>query len=103
MALARDEVVGYALNGQYPDDEALLGRRDGWINSLGVVRPWRHRGIASALVVTSLHSFAAAELTHAALGVDSDNPTGAAGLYRKLGFTPMLRAVTHQLEVPRDR
>jgi mycothiol synthase len=99
LALAGEEVVGYCLNEHYPDDEELLGRRDGWIGSLGVLREWRKRGVASALVVRSLRAFAGEGFTHASIGVDSDNPTGAAGLYRALGFEPQTRSITFQRTV----
>ena len=38
-------------------------------------------------------------LDHAALGVDTDNPTGAYGLYQRLGFLQRHRSVTHQLTI----
>jgi len=60
---------------------------------------WRGRGVASALVVRSLQAFEAAGLSHAALGVDGDNPTGAAHLYRSLGFEPHRRSVTYEIAV----
>ena len=99
MAFAGDELIGMSVNAYYPDDEELLGRRDGWIESIGVLSAWRGRGVASALIAGSLRAFVDAGFTHAALGVDTDNPTGAAGLYRRLGFEPMHRAVTSQIEV----
>ena len=99
MALAGDEVVGVSLNEHYPDDEELLGRRDGWVQSLSVVREWRGRGVASALVVASMRAFAEAGFTHAALGVDTENLSGAVALYTRLGFEPTHRVVNWQLEV----
>jgi len=33
------------------------------------------------------------------IGVDADSPTGAARLYRNLGFTTERRSITHQIEV----
>jgi mycothiol synthase len=99
MALAGDELIGMSVNAHYPDDEELLGRRDGWIESIGVLSAWRGRGIASALIARSLRAFVDTGFTHAALGVDTDNPTGAAGLYRRLGFQPMHRSITSQIEV----
>ena len=90
-------VVGATLNFHVPEDEDVTGRRDGWIGMLGVVRPWRCRGVASALIVESLLAFASAGFTHACLGVDSENPTGAYSLYQKHGFERMHRAVTYQL------
>ncbi len=100
VALAGDEVVGMVLNSHYPGDEAISGRRDGWIDQLGVLAGWRNRGVASALINASLEAFRQAGLTHAMIGVDGDNPTGASRLYRSLGFEVSHRSVTYQLEVP---
>ena len=100
---ADDRIVAHCLNARYPEDDALIGRSDGWISSLGTLREWRGRGVASALIATSLHAFARAGLTHASIGVDSDSPTGAARLYRALGFEPRQRSITHQLDVPVSR
>lgn len=100
---ADDRIVAHCLNSRYPEDDGLLGRSDGWISSLGTLREWRGRGVASALIASSLHAFARAGLTHASIGVDSDSPTGAARLYRALGFEPRQRSITHQLDVPVSR
>ena len=54
---------------------------------------WRRRSSAA-----SLDAFAAAGLTHAALDVDSSSPTGAARLYRSLGFETAARSVASRLE-----
>lgn len=94
-----DRVVAHALNKRFEDDDELLGRSDGWIDSLGTLREWRGKGIATALIARSLHAFAAAGLTHAAIGVDSDNPSGAAALYRRLGFEPTARTITHEIQL----
>jgi mycothiol synthase len=94
---AAGAVVAHCLCKRYPADDELLGRRDGWIDNLGTLPGWRGRGIASALVIDALHRFAADGLTHASIGVDADSPTGAAGLYRSLGFVPQQRSVTHEI------
>jgi ribosomal protein S18 acetylase RimI-like enzyme len=99
LALEGDRVVGVCRNGHYPDDEAVSGRRDGWILQVSVIRSHRKRGIASALIATSLGAFKAAGLTHSALGVDSENTTGAYQLYERLGYRSMHRAVVRQLTV----
>lgn len=99
VALAGDDVVGMVLNSHYPGDEAITGRRDGWIDQLGVLAGWRRQGVASALINASLQAFKEAGLTHAMIGVDGDNPTGASRLYRSVGFTVTHRSVTCQLEV----
>lgn len=92
-------VVAHCLNKRFEADDELLGRRDAWIDSLGTLAEWRGRGVASALIAHSLHAFLAAGCTHASIGVDSESPTGAARLYRGLGFEPVLRTITHELTV----
>ena len=86
VAVADGEVLGYARNAVVPDDWELLGRKEGWVEQLGVRRAWRKRGVASALLGNSMRAFLEDGLDHAALAVDTDNPTGAYGLYRRLGF-----------------
>jgi len=96
MAVADGAVIGFSRNEFYEQDEQLSGRRDGWIGLLATLREWRGRGVASALVAASLERFRAAGFTHAMIGVDTDNTTGAAGLYRRLGFEPVHRSVAYE-------
>ena len=56
LALAGGEVVGVCLNAVYPEDEKVTGRREGWVMSLGVRRPWRGKGLAKALLATSFNT-----------------------------------------------
>jgi mycothiol synthase len=94
---ASGEIVSFCLNRRYAADDLVIGRRDGWIGQLGTLAPWRCRGLASQLIVRSLHAFAADGLTHASIGVDSESPTGAARLYRQLGFDPVQRAIEYEI------
>ncbi len=96
---SNDKIVAHCLNNRYESDDELLGRKDGWIGSVGTLREFRGQGIASSLISHSLHAFAEAGLTHASLSVDSENPSGAAQLYRSLGFELDNRTITHQLVV----
>jgi mycothiol synthase len=89
IARAGDEVVGMCIGAHFPADEAVSGRREGWIDSLGTKRAWRKKGIATALMERSFVAFRNAGFSHAALGVDSTNPTGAAELYLDVGFAPV--------------
>jgi ribosomal protein S18 acetylase RimI-like enzyme len=57
---------------------------------------WRGRGVATQLLVGALESYRYEGLDYAALGVDSDNPTGAYRLYESLGFVPWRQTVTYQ-------
>lgn len=98
LALDGDAVVGVCRNGWFPGEEALSGRKEGWVLNVSVVASHRKRGIAAALIARSLAAFKAAGFTHSALGVDSANPTGAYGLYERLGYRPMFRLVVSQRE-----
>lgn len=96
---AAGSIVAHCWCARYPDDDGLFGRRAAWIESLGTLREWRGRGVASALISRALQAFAADGLTHASIGVDSANPTGAARLYAALGFEPVHRSITHEITV----
>jgi GNAT superfamily N-acetyltransferase len=98
--VARDEcsrrIVGFCLNHRYEEDDEVTGRRDGWIDTLGTLREYRGRGIATALLARSLGLLAGAGLSHAMISVDGDSPTGAGRLYRSLGFQRRHGSVVYQ-------
>lgn len=96
---ASDEVVGAALNTAYEQDWEPQGFTEGYTDMLGVARDHRGRGIASALLLASMHRFREAGLEAAGLGVDSDNPSGALRLYEGLGYRRTASTVVHQLAV----
>jgi len=61
-----------------------------------VRRPWRRRGLASALIVSALAGLRDAGMTEAMLGVDTENPSGALHLYESLGFGVREHATTYR-------
>ena len=58
----------------------------GWIQILGVRRPWRRRGLGRALLLHAFAAFRERGLRQAGLGVDASNPTGATRLYESVGM-----------------
>jgi ribosomal protein S18 acetylase RimI-like enzyme len=58
----------------------------GWVDVLGVLEPWRRRGIGRALLLTQFATFAARGAPVAGLNVDSGNDTGAPTLYAAAGM-----------------
>lgn len=86
VAYDGDEIAGAVLNAIYPEENEDLGIRRGWLDSVFTRRAWRRRGLATALIVRSLHLLREREMDIAALGVDADNPSGALGLYESVGF-----------------
>jgi mycothiol synthase len=91
-----NEVAGSVVNGIYPHENAEVGLDIGWLDHVSVRRPWRRRGLASALIASSLVILRDRGMAIAALGVDAENPTGALGVYERLGFTPYQTWVTYR-------
>lgn len=83
-----DQVAGSIINQISPEQNERNGIAMGWLEHVSVRRPWRGRGLASALVVRSLQIHRDRGMAVAALGVDAENPTGALRLYEKFGFRP---------------
>ena len=83
-----DEVAGLVINGIIRHENEQTGEQVGWLDSVATRRPWRGRGVASALISRSLHVLRERGMEIAALGVDTENPTGALGLYESFGFRP---------------
>jgi mycothiol synthase len=81
-----DEVAGSVMTFIWPNENEMLGLRRGWLEHISVRRPWRRRGLASALIADSLRGLRVAGMAEAALGVDAENPTGALRIYETMGF-----------------
>jgi mycothiol synthase len=87
------QIAGAVENGIYAADNQRFGRQRGWLDSVFVRRPWRRRGLGAALVARSLIVLRDRGMSEAMLGVDSDNPSGALGLYKRAGFQEHQRSV----------
>jgi mycothiol synthase len=90
LAVFRGDLSRVALDGG--QIAAFLLAYDGqgsslYIGQVGTRPRWRRRGLATALIADSLTAGTAAGKTTAVLGVDAANPTGAVGVYERLGFT----------------
>lgn len=82
-----NEVAGVIVTVVFPAENEALGVKRGWLDRISVRRPWRRRGVASALIVSALEGLRERGLDTGVLGVDADNPTGAFQLYEGLGFS----------------
>lgn len=98
VAVGDGAVVGYAWCEEYPEDWEAAGHSEAWIGGLGVVRDWRKRGVATALLARTMTAMREAGIEVAKIGVDSDSPSGAQHLYGSLGFVTAITGVTWQLE-----
>jgi mycothiol synthase len=86
LAMDGDQIAGYALCAGFRTEWENLGWTQGWTSKLGVRERWRGIGLAKALLAASMQAFVADGIQYAGLDVDSDNPTGAVGLYSALGY-----------------
>ena len=77
--------------------DAPAGERIGWVDTLGVRRPWRRRASAARCSYTPSAELRARGLRHAGLGVDAENPTGAVRLYERAGMHVVSRFDTWEL------
>jgi mycothiol synthase len=71
----------------------------GWINTLGVRRPWRRQGLGVALLQQSFRELYLRGQRRVGLGVDADSLTGATRLYEKAGMVVTRQFDTYEKEL----
>lgn len=92
-------VVGYELATRSEVEWPVAGYTFGYTELLGVVRDYRGRGLAVALLARAMEEFRAAGMEYAALDVDSENPSGAYALYERLGYSKQHTETLYAIEV----
>jgi mycothiol synthase len=95
LALDGDTIAGVALCLPRSWDDPDKG----WIGILGVLRDYRRRGIASALLRHAFGEFYRRGQKRAGLGVDSGSLTGAQRLYEQVGMHVRYQFVTYEKEL----
>ena len=86
IAFDGDEIAGGVVNMIDPDENAVAGTAQGYVEAVFTRPAWRRRGLARALVAESLTRLRERGMTSALLGVDGANPNQAMTLYEDLGF-----------------
>ncbi|HRE46141.1 MAG TPA: GNAT family N-acetyltransferase [Aggregatilineales bacterium] len=82
LAVEGNQIAGYSLClNEIPDDLDM-----GWIDLVGVRRPWRKKGVASALLRASFLALQARGKKRAGLGVDASSLTDATRVYTNVGM-----------------
>lgn len=82
LAMEGDEIAGINLCRPHSFDDPDVG----WVGTLGVLRPWRKRGIGLALLRHSFREFYRRGKRKVVLSVDAQNLTGALRLYESAGM-----------------
>ena len=95
MALDGDAIAGVSLCDQRTAEDPDLG----WVSKLGVLRPWRKRGIGLALLQHSFCEFYRRGKKRAGLQVDAGSLTGAVRLYERAGMRVLRKLDIYELEL----
>jgi mycothiol synthase len=86
-----EQVAGMVLNRVDQAENEMYQRLRGYTQDVFVRRPWRRRGLARSLLVQSICMFREMGMEETALGVDTQNPSGALRLYESLGYCEVKR------------
>lgn len=78
LVMDGDQVAGTLFS------DAIDG--NGWVEIVGVRRPWRGRGVALAMLLHAFGVFYERGVTHVGLSVDAHSPTGAPRVYQRAGM-----------------
>ncbi|MEO8611902.1 MAG: GNAT family N-acetyltransferase [Chloroflexota bacterium] len=82
LAMDGDKIAGICLCRGYRGEDEMMG----WVNTLGVTRPYRRLGVGRALLLHAFHEMKSRGKTRVGLGVDASSLTGATRLYEKAGM-----------------
>jgi ribosomal protein S18 acetylase RimI-like enzyme len=96
VAWEGQDVVGMVLNYIDKAENECYGRKRGYTEDIAVRRPWRRKGVAKTLIALSLEELKTQGMHEAALGVDTQNPTGALRLYQGLGYKEVRKSTNYR-------
>jgi mycothiol synthase len=96
VAWQGDQVAGMVLSFIDKDQNEIYGRKRGYTENICVRRPWRRKGLAKALIASSLLALKECGMNEAGLGVDSENISGALHLYEFMGYRVVKRSTIYR-------
>lgn len=96
MAMDGNEIAGISIC-------AIEKQQQGWVNTLGVRRPWRKHGLGLTLLHHSFADFYRRGLQNIYLGVDSASLTGATRLYERAGMHVVQQFYRYEKELRAGR
>jgi len=99
LACDGNEIAGFNYNFIDPGYIEHIGRKEGIVAEVGTRRPWRKRGLATALLTHTLRALRDAGLDYAFLGVDAENPNNAGAIYKRLGFREIRQSIVFRKQL----
>jgi ribosomal protein S18 acetylase RimI-like enzyme len=94
--IATDQVAGQVKTFINLEENKKFKRQRGYTEFISVRRPWRKQGLARALIAQSLLAQKDAGMTESALGVDTENLSGATRVYEACGFQVAKRSTIYR-------
>lgn len=88
---ADGQLAAFVMSSVFDAETQARGYVTGYVDRVGTTRAARGKGLASALLLHALQSYAEQGFTYAELGVDADSPTGAGRIYERAGFTVLAK------------
>ena len=95
VAMDGDQMAGVCLCDPHIEEDPGMA----WVGTLGVLRPWRKRGLGLALLQHAFAEFYQRGIPRAGLGVDAENLTGALRLYEKAGMQVWRKNAMYEYEL----
>jgi ribosomal protein S18 acetylase RimI-like enzyme len=94
--LSNEDPVGYV--GTWVDSKFVKfkGIRRGIIATIGVLKPYRRKGIGTSLILRGMEYLKSRDMTEVELGVDDLNETEAIKLYEKVGFKTVRKHLAYE-------
>jgi mycothiol synthase len=99
LAILENQPVGYIVAGIDMGLNKEKHVKYGWINDIGVLKPFRRQKIGATLMKTAMRSLKSQEMVNALLYVDDQNVTKAAKLYETVGFKLYHRSAVYELQL----
>lgn len=99
FAMLKHESVGYigvGIDEKYNIEKSV---KNGFILTIGVLKPYRRKGIGTRLMLQGLETLKARGMTKAMLDVNDFNPTKAKKLYEKIGFQVVKKYLIYQKQL----
>ncbi len=89
-------IAAYVQTNEWDAVAQQTGRRETYVVKVGTLPEHRRRGLASALLLEAMRRHREDGVAAVGLDVDSENPTGALGVYEAVGFEVQRRWTTYR-------
>ena len=101
VAWDADQAVGSVMNFIDEKENKEMNRKRGYTEDISCLREYRGKGVASALISESIKMFRDMGMDEVTLYVDTENPSGALGLYESFGYKTTNKMVAMVKEINR--